>query len=77
MAKKKKTQKWKVVRKGKSRVELVLPDGYELTGKGSLNVEDVAQMIQDFEVLSRGTATSDKGGGEIIVKCCHGNMALA
>ncbi len=69
---KKKLGTWKVQRKSDRVLEVTLPEGMKITGN-SINIEDLVDAANRYEVMKGGVPDE----GEITVKCCHGNTAIA
>lgn len=67
-------EKWKVVRKSDTVLEVELPEGMVITSK-DFNIKDLAEAIKKYEVISEGKVTSR--GGTVTIKCCSGNTAIA
>ena len=73
----KKLGKWKVVRKSDTTVEVEFPEGMKVTGK-SLDIEDILEAIERYKVIKTGQVGDASGTeGEVTIKCCHGNTAIA
>ena len=72
---KKQIGEWKILRKSDKSLEIELPEGMKITGE-DFTIEDLLDAIQKYKVFKSGEGTSTQDG-EVTVKCCHGNTAIA
>ena len=73
----KKLGRWKIVRTSDTTLEVKFPAGMMLTGKKkNLDIEDLIDAIERYKVIKEGQSGKSKGG-EVTIKCCHGNTAIA
>lgn len=63
----KKLGNWALRRKGETQVLLTLPKGMKVTG-AKVTVKDLLDAIKTHRRIKKG---------QVVVKCCHGNMAIA
>lgn len=64
---KKKLGNWKLRRRGDVQVLLTLPKGMKVTGP-SVTMADLMKAIATYKKIRKG---------QVVIKCCHGNMAIA
>lgn len=67
---------WIVTRKSDSEVELVLPEGMKFTSE-NLSIQDIFDAIEKHKVMIEGEVSRGTSSGEVVIKCCSGNTAIA
>ena len=71
--KRKKKPSWKVKRVKQNQAIVTLPEGMKFTSQ-KLSIEDIIEAIQKHGIIENGES-DDRGN--VVVKCCSGNTAIA
>lgn len=72
-SKSKKKGSWKVKRVRKNQAVVTLPEGMKFTSQ-KLSIEDIIEAIQKHGIIADGESDDL---GNVVVKCCSGNTAIA